>query len=119
MNPLERPNQAFGHTDMGGPVGEASACLREAASAKAGASHEYGTYLPEHLLEFTFGDVLPIPLRSRMIAVRSLEERFARVRFGQLKKLGAGKRLTSIDILPPKSVDCKMFKDCHCPSSHL
>jgi hypothetical protein len=47
---------------MGKPVGKASACLREAASAKARANlliEKYGRSYP--LLEFTLSEVLPLP----------------------------------------------------------
>ena len=72
MNPLERPDQAFRHTDMGGPVGEAS-----------------GRTIDRWALIFPtpagvhFRRRPPIPLTCQMIAVRSLEERFAHVRVGQ------------------------------------
>ncbi len=47
---------------MGKPVGKASACLRVAASAKAGANlliEKHGRSYPP--LEFTLSEVLPFP----------------------------------------------------------
>ena len=70
------------HTEMGELVGKASACLREAASAEAGANLQCKEHL--HLspsLEFTFSGVLRLPQNVNSTAVRSLEERFTHVCF--------------------------------------
>jgi hypothetical protein len=63
---------------MGRPLGKASTCLREAASAKAGANlliNDHGGFMP--LLEFTLGATLRYPYYFIITAVRSLEERSA------------------------------------------
>jgi hypothetical protein len=47
---------------MGKPVGKAWACLREAASAKAGANLYTDEHmLSSHMLDFTLGDFLSFP----------------------------------------------------------
>jgi len=68
----------FNPMDMGRPLGKASACLREAASAKAGANllfNRHGGFRP--LLESTPSTILGYPCYFIITAVRSLEERAA------------------------------------------
>ncbi len=67
---------------MGKPFGKASACLREAASAKAGARLlSNGHWDFRTLLESTLSAILRYPCHFKIAAVRSLEDRFVHVRF--------------------------------------
>ena len=67
---------------MGKPFGKASTCLREAASAKAGENlyekwHSHFVDEPE----FTKSEILPLHQTCQSTAFRSLEGRFAHVRY--------------------------------------
>jgi hypothetical protein len=72
--------------DMGKPFGKASACLRVAASAKAGANLYTKRHAPSfNKLEFTKGEVLRLHKNLKTTAFRSLEGRFAHVRYATVR----------------------------------
>ncbi len=66
---------------MGKPLGKTPACLREAASAKAGANLLFSEHKGlRPLLESALGAILYYPYHFKITAVRSLGGRFTHAR---------------------------------------